>query len=156
MTICGSTTCALWGCNRTAVKLLHPVSSRSSSCSGTSSKQFSGNVATFRFFVPVRRPLSNLLSYSCRATSATTQAPPAYSRAAFDQLNDEQLAAVQTEEDCVRVVAGPGSGKTLVLTHRIAHLIENRLVDPSKILVRHLSLLWGSHPSVQGNLSFNA
>ncbi|CAM6125928.1 unnamed protein product [Calypogeia fissa] len=131
MTICGSSFAfhpvALWGCNRTALKLLNPVS-RSSSC--YISKKFTGNVA-LPYIARVRKSVHNVYNVQCRASSTQSQL---LIKSAFDQLNAEQMAAVQTEEDCVRVVAGPGSGKTLVLTHRIAYLIENRGVDPSKML----------------------
>ncbi len=48
-------------------------------------------------------------------------------------LNEEQKRAVQTTEKRLLILAGAGSGKTSVLVHRIAHLIEKG-VPPSAIL----------------------
>eukprot|EP00953_Heterococcus_sp_UTEX-ZZ885_P034156 17715-Heterococcus_DN1.PRE.5 len=49
-------------------------------------------------------------------------------------LNPEQLAAVRAPLGATCVIAGPGTGKTRVLTQRIQHLIDNRKVDPQAIL----------------------
>ncbi len=51
----------------------------------------------------------------------------------LDQLNPVQRQAVTTIDGPVMVIAGPGSGKTRVLTYRIAHLIESG-VPPWEVL----------------------
>ncbi|UWD34107.1 ATP-dependent helicase [Mesomycoplasma molare] len=49
-------------------------------------------------------------------------------------LNPKQKAAVIYNEGHLRIIAGAGSGKTSVLTKKIAYLIENNLANPEKIL----------------------
>lgn len=52
----------------------------------------------------------------------------------LNKLNQQQKAAVTANDGPVLVVAGPGSGKTRVLTQRIAYLIANQGVRPWQIL----------------------
>ncbi len=75
--------------------------------------------------------------------------------------NPEQQKAIAHGAGPMMVLAGPGSGKTFVLTRRIAHLIGTHHINPSEILVitftraaaaemqkRFLSLCEGTHPPV--------
>ena len=50
------------------------------------------------------------------------------------KLNSVQKSAVESFGKPVLIFAGAGSGKTRVLTHKIAHLIKNKLIDAENIL----------------------
>lgn len=55
-------------------------------------------------------------------------------KALFENLNESQIEAVKIVHGPVMAVAGAGSGKTRVLTNRIAYLIDEIGVPPSRIL----------------------
>ena len=54
--------------------------------------------------------------------------------ALFSHLNEQQVKAVKATEGRVRIIAGAGSGKTRVIAHRYAYLVNELGIDPGNIL----------------------
>lgn len=53
----------------------------------------------------------------------------------LDGLNTVQKNIVLSESNAIAVIAGPGSGKTRTIVHRIAYLVKVKRVDPNRIIV---------------------
>ena len=51
------------------------------------------------------------------------------------KLDKSQTKAIRHERGPAMILAGPGSGKTTVITRRVEYLIRQRKVDPARILV---------------------
>ena len=110
-----------------------------------------GGGALTRVFLPAQaagalariQPVACIEAYEAAREEANARfvaaTAPAVARAAQGVLSSpptaEQAAAIATDEDATLVLAGAGTGKTAVITGKIAHLVRNRGVPPREILV---------------------
>ena len=110
-----------------------------------------GGGALARAFLPPQaagalariQPVARIETYEAAREEANARfvaaAAPAVARAAQGVLSSpptaEQAKAIATDEDATLVLAGAGTGKTAVITGKIAHLVRNRGVPPCEILV---------------------
>lgn len=103
-------------------------------------------LATDYFMLPRARFISKWLSH--REKDLTRQTLPETWKSIVDSLNDpvqRRIVADDREQTNVLVLAGPGSGKTRVLVHRIAYLVRVRRENPRGIL----ALAYNRHAAIE-------
>jgi len=93
-------------------------------------------VALVRLFRPLRTDGRTQRDWACawRLTRMRLPYPTGVRVPTFPALTDEQEAAVSAPAGPMLIVAGPGSGKTMVLAARIARLIDRQTVPPDRVL----------------------
>jgi DNA helicase-2/ATP-dependent DNA helicase PcrA len=95
---------------------------------------------TTLFSLPKKRPAPQKMDQpaekkaSKRVESPLFEAQASLSDPILDPLNPEQKEAVQHQGSHLLIMAGPGTGKTMTLSHRIAHLIQSNQASPNQIL----------------------
>ncbi len=128
-----------------------------------------GQLALFQHQAKKSSQLPDPISHQRHTTKRKKKSTPVESRppkdAILDSLNLEQRSAVLHQKANLIIVAGPGTGKTTTLTHRIAYLIREGQATPEQILAltftrkaasemdQRLSRLLDIHRSAQVHVS---
>lgn len=90
------------------------------------------------FHIPVEEPSKeaeeNPSQHKSTKTAIVKDSPVSLPPSHFPHLDPHQQAAVTMDKGPVIVTAGPGTGKTRVLTHRVIDLIQNRGVSPASVM----------------------
>ena len=90
------------------------------------------------FHIPAEEPskekAENASQDKSTETAIAKDSPISLPTSHYPLLNPHQQAAVTIDKGPVIVTAGPGTGKTRVLTHRVIDLIQNRGVSPASII----------------------
>jgi DNA helicase-2/ATP-dependent DNA helicase PcrA len=79
-----------------------------------------------------RKPRAAAPGVADTSDSPLATAPPEGTGSPLDALDPDQRAAASIVEGHLMVVAGPGTGKTRTLTHRLAHLVTEHGVPPER------------------------
>ena len=90
------------------------------------------------FHIPAAEPSKeaeeNPSQHKSTETAIVKESPVSLPTSHFPLLTSHQQTAVTMDKGPVIVTAGPGTGKTRVLTHRVIDLIQNRGVSPASVL----------------------
>ncbi len=78
--------------------------------------------------------MDNLFTEADAVSGASSADPDALYREVMAGLSDAQRRAVTHEGGALIVLAGPGTGKTRVITARVAHMVRERGIDPERVL----------------------
>ena len=101
---------------------------------GLSSENHVGKIKLLNFDLKEYKLLKETSDNSQNAIEEDNNSPTINIENFIDALNKEQLLAAEHINGTALIVAGPGTGKTRVLTSRIANLILNKKIAPENIL----------------------
>jgi DNA helicase II / ATP-dependent DNA helicase PcrA len=102
---------------------------------GTAAPSESSALSTIKFDIAEFKDLHQKLGLQQGAPRVLFDLPEgAAGQSLVKGLSDDQRAGIEHGEGPCMVIAGPGTGKTAILTRRILHLVKNMDVPPSEVL----------------------